>query len=77
MKNYVVGILSMFDNNLKLFKITAENEYEAVKKGMIEFVDNEESKQYEIDFQNSENYPTDLQGLYSIYEELPFSVIEI
>jgi hypothetical protein len=31
MKNYVVGILSMFENDLKLFKITAENEYEAVK----------------------------------------------
>jgi hypothetical protein len=77
MKNYVVGILSMFDNDLKLFKITSENEYEAVKKGMVEFVDNEESKQYEIDWQNSEDYPTDLQGLYSIYEELPFSVIEI
>lgn len=26
MKNYVVGILSMFENDLKLFKITAEND---------------------------------------------------
>lgn len=32
MKNYIVGILSMFENELKLFKITAENEYEAVNK---------------------------------------------
>ena len=37
MKNYVVGILSMFENDLKLFKVMAENEYEAVKKGMVEF----------------------------------------
>jgi len=77
MKNYVVGILSMFENNLKLFKIVAENEYEAVKKGMIEFCHDEESRQYEIDWQNSENYPKDLNGLYSVYEEIPFSVVEV
>ena len=77
MKNYVVGILSMFENDLKLFKVMAENEYEAVKKGMVEFTDNPESKQYEIDWQNSEDYPTDLEGLYSVYEEVHFSVIEV
>ena len=37
MKKYVVGILSMFENEVKLFKIEAVNKYEAVKKGMIEF----------------------------------------
>ena len=47
MKNYVVGILSMFENDLKLFKVVAENEYEAVKKGMVEFTDNPESKQHD------------------------------
>jgi hypothetical protein len=77
MKNYVVGILSMFENDLKLFKITAENEYEAVKKGMIKFAYNEECKQHEIDWQNSEDYPTDLQGLYCVYEDLPFNIIEV
>ena len=77
MKNYVVGILSMFENDLKLFKVVAENEYEAVKNGMVEFTDNPESKQHEIDWQNSEDYPTDLEGLYSVYEEVPFSVIEV
>jgi hypothetical protein len=77
MKNYVVGILSMFENDLKLFKITAENEYEAVKKGMIEFAENPESKKHEIDWQNSEDYPTDLDGLYSVYVEVPFSVVEV
>ncbi len=77
MKNYVVGILSMFENDLKLFKVTAENEYEAVKKGMVEYVDNAEGKQHEIDWQNSEDYPKDLDGLYSVYEELPFSFVEV
>lgn len=77
MKNYVVGILSMFENDLKLFKITAENEYEAVKKGMVEFAGDEESRKHEIAWQNSEQYPKDYEGLFSVYEELPFSVIEV
>lgn len=76
MKNYVVGILSMFENDLKLFKITAENEYEAVKKGLAEFTP-EEYREEEIDFQNSEDYPKTIQGLTHIYEEIPFNVIEI
>lgn len=77
MKNYVVGILSMFENDLKLFKVVAENEYEAVKKGMVDFTDNPESKQHEIDWQNSPDYPTDLEGLCRVYEEVPFSVVEV
>ena len=77
MKNYVVGLCSMYDNDLKLFKVVAENEYEAVKKSMIEFTEDPESKQHEIDWQNSEDYPTDLEGLHSVYEEMPFSVIEV
>ena len=67
----------MYDNDLKLFKVVAENEYEAVKKGMIEFTEDPESKQHEINWQNSEDYPTDLKGLHSVYEEMPFSVIEV
>ncbi len=77
MTNYVVGILSMFENEVKLFKISAENQYEAVKQGMVEFCEDEESKQFELDWQNSEDYPEDFEGLYSVYEELPFNVIEI
>jgi hypothetical protein len=74
MKNYVVGILSMFENDLKLFKVTAENEYEAVKKGMLEFSNNDEN---EVEWQSSEDYPKTLEGMYSTYEEFPFNVIEI
>lgn len=77
MKNYVVGILSMFENDLKLFKITAENEYEAVKKGMVEMCSDEESKQHELDYQKSKEYPKDLEELSYAYEEIPFEVIEI
>lgn len=77
MKKYVVGVLSMFENDLKLFKIEAESDYEAVKKAMVEFAANPESKQHEIDWQNSEDYPTDLEGLCRVYEEVPFSVIEV
>lgn len=77
MKNYVVGILSLFENDLKLFKVTAENEYEAVKQGMVDFCEKEESKHYEIDFQKSKDYPTTLEDLFYTYEDLPFNVIEV
>lgn len=36
MKTFVVGILSLFGYKPKLLKINAENEYEALKKGMVE-----------------------------------------
>lgn len=77
MKNYVVGLLSLYENDLKLFKITAENEYEAVKKAMVEFCPDQHSKQAEIDWQNDSDYPKDFEGLHYVYEEIPFSVIEI
>lgn len=77
MKNYVVGIISLFENDLKLFKVTAKNEYEAVKKAMLDFCEDEEGKHYELELQNSENYPKEFEGLYNIYEEVPFNVIEI
>lgn len=74
MKNYVFGVLSMFENELKLFKISAESKYEAVKKGMLEFSEQDEN---EIAWQDSEDYPTDIEGLISTYEDLPFNIIEI
>lgn len=77
MKNYVVGILSMFENDLKLFKVGARNEYEAVKKGMVEFCKDEQSKALEINWQNNQDYPKDFEGLSHIYEDTPFDVIEI
>lgn len=32
MKNYIVGAINFFDNDLKLEKISAENEIEAISK---------------------------------------------
>ena len=63
-KTFVVGILSLFDYKLKLLKINAENEYEALKKGMIESC-NEKYKQEEINWQNSEEYPKTYKELSS------------
>ena len=78
MKIYIVGICSSFENQVKLFKVEAENKYDAIKKGFVEFCgDDEESKQGEIDWQNSKDYPKNLDGLSSVYEEMPFSVIEV
>jgi len=77
MKKYVVGILSFFDNDLKLLKVDAISDFEAVKKAMIEFCDTEESKKYEKEYQESEDYPDTIEELERVYEEIPFSVIEI
>lgn len=77
MKTYVVGILSFFENELKLFKIDAESKYDAVKIGMVKFYDGGDGEKYELDFQASDEYPKDFEGLYSVYEEIPFNVIEI
>lgn len=77
MKNYVVAIISFFDNNIKQFNIVAENQYDAVKKGMIEFCDQEDYKQSEIDFQNSDDYPKTIEELDSVYDEMDFSVMEV
>jgi hypothetical protein len=77
MKHYIVGILTVYEGNLKLFPITAENEYEAVKKGMIELATTDASKRAEIEFQNSEDYPKSLEELSNIYCDIIFSVIEV
>jgi hypothetical protein len=74
MKNYVVGIISLFENDLKLFKVTSVSEYEAVKEAMLKFSNNDE---YEIAWQNDKDYPKDYSELYSAYEEIPFNIIEI
>lgn len=78
MKNYVVAIISFFENDIKQFKITAESEYEALKKGMVEFT-KEEYRQSEIDFQNSNEYPKDIDSLENLYHnsDMGFSIIEI
>lgn len=77
MTNYVVGICSMFENEVKLFKITAENEYEAAKAAMVDFCEDNEAKAFELEWQKSDDYPKDLQCMKESYEEIPFDVIEV
>jgi hypothetical protein len=77
MKNYIVGMLLVYEGDLKLFPITAENEYEAVKKGMVKLATTEIDKKAEIEFQNSEDYPKNLKELNNIYNDTIFSVIEV
>jgi len=78
MKNYVVGILNMFDHDLKLFKVEAEDKYEALKKGMVGYTP-EEDKHYEIQFQNGTVCPPNFESLTGYYEvgEIITEVIEI
>jgi len=78
MKKYVVGILNMYDNDLKLFKVDAEDEYDALKKGMVEYIP-EKDRHYEIEFQNGEVCPPNFEGLTDYYEvvEIITNVMEI
>jgi hypothetical protein len=63
MKNYAVGYLTFFENELKMFKVQAESEYEAIKKAMVEAATKEEYKQDELEWQASEKYPDNLEDL--------------
>jgi hypothetical protein len=78
MKNYVVGILSLFEHDLKLFKVEADNEYESLKKGMLEFTP-DEYKEHELEFQNGAICPPNFESLTGYYEvgEIMTQVIEI
>lgn len=77
-KFYIVALISFFDNAIKQLEIRAFSPYEAVKNAMIEFTD-ERFRESEIDFQNSEEYPTDLEGLNHLLgnSDMDFSVIEV
>lgn len=76
MNKYVVAIISFFENEIKQFKVEGENEYQAVKKAMLEFSNN---SKHEIEFQNSADYPKDIEGLhyYCNSGDMDFSVIEV
>lgn len=78
MGNFVVGYLSFFDNELKLIKVEEESEYEAIKKVLV-LVCEEQFKQEEINFQNSENYPKDKESLIDmLYDsDITVNIIEI
>lgn len=66
MKKYVVAVMSFFENDIKQFKVEAENEYDAVKKGILSFT-KEEYRKSELEFQDSAGCPTDVKGLEHLY----------
>ena len=78
MKNYVVRILSLFENDLQLFKVEAEDKYEALKKGMVDFT-LEEYKEHELEFQNGAICPPNFESLTGFYNvgDIMTNVIEI
>lgn len=76
-KKYVVGVISFYENELKLFNIEALNRYEAVKKSMLEYWDDEEVKRHELEWQQTDDYPKDYEGLVNLYWECSFDVLEI
>lgn len=78
MKNYVVAIISFFENQIKQYPVSAENEYEALKIGLLNFT-HEEHRADEVDFQKSEKYPKTLNELeqYLANGDMSGSVIEI
>lgn len=78
MKDYMVAYLSFFDNDMQMVQVKATSEYEAIKKAMVE-ISSEDTKQEEIDFQNSEDYPANLdeQKEYYFDADLAINVKEI
>ncbi len=78
MKNYVVAIISFFENQIKQYTVSAENEYEALKIGLLNFTP-EEQRADEVDFQKSVEYPQNLDELekYLANGDMSGSVIEI
>ena len=79
MKKFVVGYLTFFENELKLFKVESDSEYSAIKETMVLACSKEEYKQDEIDWQNSEDYPQDKESLIEMLynSDIVIEVIEI
>lgn len=79
MKNYVVALVSLFEGELKQFKIQSENEYEALKLACVEFWEKEEYKEDELDWQASDEYPQNYEDLKMclINSDMFGNVIEI
>lgn len=74
---YCVAICDLFENVIKQHIVEAEDEYQAIKLGMLN--NSGDSVEHEREWQEDENYPKDKESL----EELLFnsdtlvSVIEI
>lgn len=67
MKNYVIAISHYEENGINQYKISADNEFEALKLVMVEMFETEEGRESEIKYQESDDYPEDLEGFYDTY----------
>lgn len=78
MKHYIVAIISFFDNEIKQYQVESDSQYEAVKKGLLEFC-GEENRASELEWQESEDYPTEIAEMheYLANAEIGFSVVEV
>jgi hypothetical protein len=78
MKNYIVGVSDLNGYGLHLFKVEAEDNYYALKKGMLEFTP-DEYKEHELEFQNGAICPPNFESLTGFYNvgDIMTNVIEI
>ena len=78
-KCYVVGIISLFDNDLKQFQIYDESEYDALKQAMLLRCNNNRLRSAEAKFQNSPEYPKNFKNLEDLLLSLDVisSVVEV
>lgn len=76
MKNFAVAIMTFWDTELLLFKLEAENKYEAAKLGMLEICKDEEVRQFELEWQASPDYPKTYEEMEEL-DEISIKVIEL
>lgn len=67
-----------FENEIKLLKISASSEYEALKEGCVQFT-SEEHREEEIEWQKSDDYPKDFEALMKLLHnsDMCVNVIEV
>jgi len=76
MKKYIVGYLNFFDNELRVYKIEANNEIESIAIARLLYnniIINDENIQNELKY-----YPDNIDNLYEIASsgEWAFDIIE-
>lgn len=61
-KMYCVAILNYFDGVIRQFIVYSKDDLDAVKQALLMSC-GKDNKQEEIDWQNSKEYPTDIESL--------------
>ena len=73
-KMYCVAISNYFDGVIRQFIVYSKSDLEAVKEALFMYCD-KDNKQDEIDWQNSKEYPADIEALknYLCNAEITFT----